>query len=220
MTQLSERIKNAIEQADLSYAALAELTQIPKSALQRYATGETAKVPFERVQKIAAATGVTASFLLGWPEAPSAPAPSDSLSLFQQFPDLMPLEMQKIPILGEIACGSPIVMNEEYESYVPAGVNLHADFALRARGDSMIGARIKDGDLVFIHKQDIVENGEIAAVIIEEEITLKRLYYYPDQKKLVLMPENPTYEPFLYVGEELNEIRILGKAIAFQSELS
>lgn len=216
MTELADRIKTAIERAELSYAALAQLTQIPKSALQRYATGETAKVPLERIQKIAEATGVSTSFLLGWPDQAS---PSHSEAALWQHPDILPIEVQRIPILGDIACGSPIIMNEEYENYVQAGANIHADFALHARGDSMIGARIKDGDLVFIHKQDMVENGEIAAVIIEEEITLKRFYYYPEQKKLVLMPENPAYEPFLYVGGELSEIRILGKAIAFQSDI-
>ena len=81
----------------------------------------------------------------------------------------------------------------------------------------MINARILDGDLVFIRQQPIVDNGEIAAVIIEDEATLKRVYYYPEQGKLILNPENPKYEPLVYVKEELDQIRILGKAVAFQS---
>ena len=83
----------------------------------------------------------------------------------------------------------------------------------------MIGARILDGDIVFCRQQDMVENGEIAVVLINDEATLKRVYYYPEKKKLVLQAENPKYEPFVYVGEELDEIRILGKAIAFQSDV-
>ena len=83
----------------------------------------------------------------------------------------------------------------------------------------MINARIQDGDIVFIRKQSTVDNGEIAAVIIDDEATLKRIYYYPDKKKLILQAENPSYEPFVYIGEELNQVRVLGKAIAFQSDI-
>ena len=83
----------------------------------------------------------------------------------------------------------------------------------------MIGARIHDGDNVFCRAQDAVENGEIAAVILGDEATLKRVYYDPEKKKLVLQAENPKYEPFVYIGEELSEIRIIGKAVAFQSDV-
>ena len=122
-------------------------------------------------------------------------------------------------MLGEIACGNPIFADEDRESYVKAGTNVNADFCLTARGDSMIGARIFDGDIVFCRSQSTVENGEIAVVVIEDEATLKRVYFYPEKKKLVLQAENPKYEPFVYVGDELSEIRIMGKAIAFQSDI-
>lgn len=122
-------------------------------------------------------------------------------------------------MLGEIACGKPIYTNEDRESYVEVGTDLNVDFCLAARGDSMIGARIRSGDIVFCRAQDMVNNGEIAAVIIGDEATLKRVYYYPEQKKLVLQAENPKYEPFVYVNDELDQIRILGKAVAFQSDI-
>lgn len=109
------------------------------------------------------------------------------------------------------------LMNEEYGSFISTTDDLDVDFCLRAVGDSMIGARIYDGDIVFVRKQSSVDNGEIAAVLIDDEATLKRVYYYPDKNKLVLSPENPKYEPFVYIGEELSEVRILGKAVAFQS---
>ena len=83
----------------------------------------------------------------------------------------------------------------------------------------MINARINDGDIVFIQACDIVENGQIAAVSIDNEVTLKRVYYYPEKNKLVLNPENPAYEPFVYTNEELNDIRILGKAVVFLSKV-
>ena len=137
----------------------------------------------------------------------------------QQYSDygILPIRAKKLPILGEIACGKPIYADEEYSGYVTAGADMDADFCLIARGDSMVGARILDGDVVFIKKDSSVNNGEIAAVIIGDEATLKRVYYYPDKSKLVLNAENPRYEPLVYIGEELEQIRILGKAVAFQS---
>ena len=100
-----------------------------------------------------------------------------------------------------------------------AGTDINADFCLKAKGDSMTGTRILDGDIIFIKQMPMVNNGEIAAVIIGDEATLKRVYYYPEKQKLVLQAENPKYEPLVYIGEELNEIRILGKAVAFQSDI-
>lgn len=132
---------------------------------------------------------------------------------------ISPIGRRRIPMLGKVACGEPIYADEDRESYVMAGTDINADFCLTARGDSMIGARILDGDIVFCRQQDMVDNGEIAVVLIGDEATLKRVYYYPEKQKLVLQAENPKYEPFVYIGEELNEIRILGKAIAFQSDI-
>ena len=83
----------------------------------------------------------------------------------------------------------------------------------------MIGARIHDGDIVFIRKQPIVENGEIAAVVIDNEATLKRWYFYPEEKKLILNPENAVFPPLVYIGEELDNIICLGKAVCFISNL-
>lgn len=132
---------------------------------------------------------------------------------------ISPIATQRIPMLGNVACGEPIYADEDRESYVMAGMDIKADFCLTARGDSMIGARIMDGDIVFCRRQSMVENGEIAVVLIDDSATLKRVFYYPEKKKLVLQAENPKYEPFVYVGEELDEIRILGKAVAFQSDV-
>lgn len=127
--------------------------------------------------------------------------------------------LKKIPMLGEIACGQPIFANQEYDEYVEIGHGIKADFALTARGDSMIGARIYDGDIVFCKSQPTVNNGEIAVVLIDDEVTLKKVFFYPDKQKLVLQPENSNYEPFVYIGEELREVRIIGKAIAFHSDI-
>lgn len=129
------------------------------------------------------------------------------------------IAVQRFPLLGEIACGVPKLASESLECYIESGTNIHADFCLRAKGDSMINARIYDGDIVFVRSQDSVENGEIAVVLIDDEATLKRYFYYAEQSKLVLQAENPKYEPFVYVGNELENVKVLGKAIAFQSDV-
>lgn len=136
-----------------------------------------------------------------------------------KFDNIHSIGIKKFPLLGEIACGEPIFTNEDRESYILSGTNIDADFCLKAKGDSMIGARILDGDIVFIKKQDIVENGEIAAVVIDNEATLKRVYYQPGKNLLTLQSENPKYPPYTYEGEDLDHVKILGKAIAFQSDI-
>ncbi len=104
-----------------------------------------------------------------------------------------------------------------FESYIEAGANIRADFCLRVKGDSMINARICDGDIVFIRKQPNVNDGEIAAVLIGDEATLKRVY--KKKNEIILVAENPNYAPMVYKNHELNEIIILGKVIAFQSNI-
>lgn len=140
-------------------------------------------------------------------------------SIYDRFDNIKPLQLKKFPMLGEIACGEPIWADEDHESFIMADMDINADFCLTAKGDSMINARIYDGDYVFIRKMSMVENGEIAAVIIDNEATLKRVYYYPEKNKLILNPENPAFEPLVYMNEELDEIRILGKAVCFMSSL-
>lgn len=126
-------------------------------------------------------------------------------------------EMRKIPLIGSIACGAPILADEHIEEYISIPKHIAADFALTCKGDSMINARIFDGDIVYIRQQDTVENGEIAAVLIDGEATLKRVQLYEDH--ISLEPENPQYRPLVYWGEEMNTIRILGKAVAFTSAI-
>ena len=131
-------------------------------------------------------------------------------------PGLEPIpKMKRVPLLGTIACGEPILAEENLDGYVETPEEISADFALRCKGDSMINARILDGDLVFIRQQPEVENGEIAAVLIDNEATLKRVY--KNGGSLVLQPGKPKYPPMVYSGEQLLDIRIIGKAVAFLS---
>lgn len=141
---------------------------------------------------------------------------SDLIEESAESPDnILPIRFKKIPLLGEIAAGEPIFADQEYGAYVTAGEDLNADFALRVKGDSM-SPRIQNGDVVFIAQQPTVENGQVAAIIIEDEATLKRVYINEDT--ITLISENAAYAPFSYkIGEE--NIRILGKAVAFMRKV-
>lgn len=121
----------------------------------------------------------------------------------------------KVPLIGTIACGQPILAVENADEVVEVPEYVQADFALRCKGDSMINARIFDGDIVYIHSQPEVENGQIAAVRIGEEATLKKVYLIGH--RLVLRAANPLYDDLEYEGDALDEIEILGKAVAFTS---
>lgn len=130
---------------------------------------------------------------------------------------LSDVHKKAIPMLGTVACGTPIYANEEHDSYVLADEDIDADYCLTARGDSMINARIYDGDLIFVKQCDHVENGEIAVVAIGDEVTLKRVYFYAETHTLQLIAENPKYAPLIYRDDELDGIYVIGKAIFFQS---
>ena len=125
---------------------------------------------------------------------------------------------KKSPLIGAIACGEPILAVENIDSYINMAEDINADFALKCKGDSMINARIFDGDLcLYKDAGEDVDDGEIAAVLIGDEATLKRVHKYPG--KLVLSPCNPMYNDLIYQNEHLNSIRILGKAVAFLSAI-
>lgn len=199
---LSENLKKIRKEKKLTLEELASRLGTSKQTIHRYENGIIANIPHEKIELLARALEVTPSELMGWSGADEGAGS---------------VTARRLPILGEIACGVPIYANESHEGYAACDNGLGADFCLLARGDSMTGARIYDGDIVFIRSQNSVDNGEIAAVIINDEATLKRVYYYPKEEKLILSPENPKYAPLVYVGEELVGIKILGKAVAFQS---
>ena len=203
---LPNRLKALRKSKKMTQDELAAALGTSKQTIHRYENGIITNIPPEKVEKLAAALGTTPSELMGW-----------DMGVLPE--GAMPISTKRLPILGEIACGNPIFASEEHESYVAADGSLDADFCLMAHGDSMIGARINDGDIIFIRSQASVNNGEIAAVIINDEATLKRVYYYPEEAKLILSPENPRYAPLVYIGGELAEIRIIGKAVAFQSAI-
>lgn len=209
---MAKKIKELRQERDLTLEQVAQIVGVGKSTVRKWETGMIANMKRDKIAALARALGTTPAYLMGWEETPHT-------YLLPPLANISPILTQRIPMLGKVACGQPIYTDEDKECYVQAGMNIHADFCLTACGDSMIGARIYDGDIVFCRSQTSVENGEIAVVLINDEATLKRVYFYPEKKKLVLQAENPRYEPFVYIEDELTDIKILGKAIAFQSNL-
>lgn len=196
MNEIGERIRIRREHLGISQDMLAKkLGFRSRSSIAKIEAGINNISP-KKISQLAEILDISVSYLLGASE-------------------ILPIESKKIPLLGDIACGEPIFAEEQFNGYIVAENNIHADFCLRAKGDSMIGARIYDGDIVFIRKQPDVLDGEIAAVLIDDEATLKRVFKMPN--RLQLRAENPSFPPLNFAGDECKKIRILGKAVAFQS---
>lgn len=221
---LGDYIKEYRQTHSYSMDEFAQRTGISKayiSILERNynpSTGKAAIPSLDTIKRVAVATAVDFNELIAMldgdqkvflgTDKPSKAAPVGAM--------IMP-EMRKIPLIGTIACGAPVLAEEHIEEYINIPKHITADFALTCKGDSMINARIFDGDVVYIRQQDTVENGEIAAVLIDGEATLKRVQLFEDH--ISLEPENPQYRPLVYWNEEMNNVRILGKAVAFTSAI-
>lgn len=202
---MQNRIKGLRKNLGLTQVELGKKVGVTGATINKYETGLTVNIKRSMIVKLAQALDTTPGYLMGWEN-----------SDVSGFPRVEPLPIfKRVPIIGEIACGEPILAEENYDGEAGVDERIKADFALRCKGDSMINARIFDGDLVFIKAQEDVENGEIAAVIIEDEATLKRVYKY--KERVELRPENPLYPVLNYEGEELLTLRIIGKAVAFTS---
>ena len=207
MTKLRERIKERRLALNLTLLEVAERIGVKEATMQRYESGEIKNIKHETIVKLAEVFSCTPQYLMGWSDSVSEPKP-------KPLPDnIIPLKkIRFVPLVGKIACGTPILAEQNYEETILLPQNVNADFALRCQGDSMIDANVFDGDIVFIKEAPVVENGEIAAVVIGEEATLKKVYYQGDT--ITLLPANTSYEPMVFKKEEINDIRICGKAVA------
>ena len=206
-----ERIKRAREQCGMTQGELGAVCGTTKQTIFKYENGVITNIPTDRIELIADATGVSPAYLMGWTEEMS-PMASNILPI--------PHTVSR-PRLGAIACGEPILAEQNIEGYDQVPDFVKCDFTLLCKGDSMIGARIHDGDVVCIKQQPEVENGQIAAVLIEDDgndgATLKRVRFI--ENGIALWPENPSYAPKIFVGEAANQVKILGLATHFISKV-
>lgn len=209
MTEFKDRLNEALDMRNMTAAELSRLSGVNEGAISQYRKGSY-KANQQSLEKIAKALNVSIPWLMG------ADVKSDVITI-PNHANIFPIETKKIPLLGKIAAGQPVMAEECFDSYVQCGNFIKADFCLRVQGDSMINARIYDGDIVFIHQQPEVENGEIAAVAIDDAVTLKRVYF--SDNSVMLRAENPKYKPMVFNQSNCSNFRILGKAIAFQGDI-
>ena len=210
MKSFATRLRALRKEKELTQLELADQFNISKSSISMYEA--RSRMPeYETLEAIADYFKVNLDYLVGKSDIRNYSEDLYNLA------NISPIEKKKFPLLESVADGKLIMAEKNFEGYFKVDEDIKADFCLKAKGDSMINVRIMDGDIVFIQKQDIVGNGEIAAVLIEEEVTLKR--YYLNDGIIHLIAENPAIPPRIYKKEELSRIRIIGKAIAFQSDV-
>ena len=213
MATFAERLKSLRREKGWSQQRLADELDLSKSSVNMYERGER-EPGFETMEAIADLFNVDMNYLYGRTDIKI----SDPIVLSPKKPTIPPgfepmPKMKKIPLIGSIACGEPITAEQNIEKMVDVPENIRCDFSLTCHGDSMVDAGIHDKDVVYIRIQPEVENGEIAAVRIDGEATLKRVYYNPGT--LTLMPANPAYAPMVYTGSQLEEVHIEGKAVGW-----
>lgn len=212
-SDFASRLSQALEARGMKAADLSKKTKVAEGTISCYINGRY-EAKQNRVQVFAEALDVNPAWLMGYDvpmeaeRSQPAPAPRPIPKGFEPMP-----KMKKIPLVGSIACGTPILAQQNIEKIVDVPENIRCDFSLTCHGDSMEGAGIHDRDVVYIRIQPEVENGEIAAVRIGEEATLKRVYY--QNGTLTLMPANAAYAPMVYTGPELNDVQIEGKAVGY-----
>lgn len=216
MAKIAERLKKALEIRDISQSELSRKTGIGKSSISTYLTGEY-EPKQKNIYKMALALNVNEAWLMG---ADVPMERQDTAASHIQNPiaaNITPLPaMKEWQVLGATACGKPL-HRELLDETILAPADIKADIVFRCVGDSMINARIFDGDAVFIHLQPEVENGQIAVVRVGDEYTLKRIYVFEDYVEL--RAENPTVKPIILRGPELDpdNYEVVGLAVAFLS---
>lgn len=202
MADFASTIKRLRTERGVTQEQLAAMLNVSRSTIGMYETGSR-EPDFETCEAIADIFNVDMDYLIG-----RSPVERKKVVIppgFQPMP-----EMSAVPLVGSIACGTPILAEQNIEARIGVPALWRADFALTCHGNSM-AAMIQDGDIVCIRKQLEVENGEIAAVRIGEEATLKRFYRQGDT--VMLQAENPAFSPLVYTRDQLNEITIEGRVV-------
>ena len=186
---IGERIKLRRQELGMSADDLAARLGKNRATIYRYESDEIENLPINVLEPLAKILNVSPAYLMGWKNEKR--------------------ESNPIPLIGQIAAGLPILAEQNIEDYFNLDSSVHADFALRIKGDSMVGAGIFPNDIVFIHQQCDLENGEIGAILIENEATLKKFYH--EEGAVILQAENDNYKPIILHN---GNVKIMGKLVA------
>lgn len=212
ISTFAQRLRAGLDARQMTQAELSSRSKISKSSISHYLKGDW-EGKQDAVYSIAQVLNVSEAWLMGYDvpmdaehDTPSQPAQKATIP-----PGFEPMpEMDMVPLVGRIACGTPITAEQNVERIVCVPSKWRSTFTLTCKGDSM-EPRIHDGDLVAIRKQPEVENGEIAAVRIGEEATLKHVYLH--ENFIELRPENPAFNSIILSREDMNDVVIEGKAV-------
>lgn len=216
ITTFAKRLREGLDIRQMTQAELSKESGISKSSISRYLSGAW-EGKQDAVYALSKVLNVNEAWLMGYDVPMERSGRSEGE--FGRAKNIFPLpSMTKLPLIGTIACGAPILAEENIEDYLSVPEHPHADFCLRCSGDSMVNARILDGDIVLIRKQPDVDDGQIAAVLIDDEATLKRVYHNKNGG-VTLVAENPAYAPMIFTAADCVEVRILGRAVAFLSDV-
>lgn len=211
MDSLSSVLKQRRKELGLTLLQIADSVGVTEATVQRWESGNIKSMRHEKIAKLAEVLKVSPAALMGWEDAkPTKELPNSAILI-----DLP--SMHRIPILGRIPAGLPLYAEQNIEEYTLTDLNGGAEyFALRVTGDSMNAARMQEGDLLIVRRQEEVENGEIAIVMVgDEDATVKR--FYATDNTVTLMPQstNPQHRPQIYDLRK-TRIRVLGKVIKIE----
>lgn len=204
----SEKLALAMHEKGISTRRLSGLTGIPKSAIQRYTSGDTEKIPIDRMKAMAEALSIDPAYIMGWAteeEQPPAVRPLPS-----NLRPVSDLHRQRVPMIGKVAAGQPIMAETDYETFIDAP--LDCDAALEVKGDSMVPTYL-DGDILYIKHRPDVPDGQIAVVLLDDEATLKHVYHDPDG--LTLLSDNHDYAPIRAHSDTYDYIAIYGVPVGY-----
>ena len=205
LARAAMRLKGIRKSTGINQREFAEMFGANKTTYNRYESGDIKSMPADLIESISLKFDINPAWLMGYEN-------TDKYTIHEKVNQ----NIRRLPVLGKIAAGIPILAQEDLIDYEYVPESVKADFCLKVQGDSMIGARIFDGDLVYIRQQPEVENGEIAAVLIDgQDATLKR--FYKTEGKITLRSENPNNPDQIYTKKD--NVTILGKAILFKSEV-
>lgn len=202
---MSSYLADRRKQVGLTQKEVADAVGVSEATVSRWESGEIANMRRDRIAALAKVLGCSTDFVM-------TGNAEKSQSIIPPGFDPLPRTVKR-PLVGDIACGEPITAEQNITDYLDVPEEMRCDFCLKCHGDSMVDAGIRDGDIVYIRIQPSVEDGEIAAVRISGEATLKRVYY--DGTSITLVPANSAYRPKTYSGAELEDIQIEGKVVGF-----
>ena len=207
---IKEHLKHKRLEQHLTLDDVAVAVGVSRQTIQKYESGVIANIPFEKVERLALALHTTPAALMGWHDDVPSPTPVTPAPY-------MPGSI--VPVLGHFASGRPIFAQEDRTLYHLPGDDFQCDFALRMQDDSMQPCLL-EGDMVFVHSQSDVRDGQIAVLLLNDLPAVKHVYHLPDISGYQLISDNPAYPPLLLSGKAAQQAHIVGLVVAFQRTLA